>query len=93
MTKIIPIKKGKAKKQAVRTVVPGRHLKLPPQDMNEIQLVDTDTQLLLNLAQPNDFRNLVMALKVKFVKDIQSLAAACDLEVDTKIYFTFNTKE
>lgn len=92
MNKVIPMKKT-LRKRVVQTVVPGTHFKLPTQEHTEIQLVDTDTQLLLNLAEPNDFRNALSLLKAKFVKDTQALSDVCDLEVEVKVYFTFKTKE
>ena len=82
------------KKRTAQTVVPGKHLKLPSQKPSDIQLVDTDTDLLLHLARPNDFREGLSQLKQRFVSDVEELAGACDLDTEVKVYFTFkNHKE
>ena len=93
MNKVTPKRRRAVKTPATQTVVPGKHLKLPPQEPGDVQLVETDTVLLKELAAPNDFREALSNLKKNFVKDLEALAGVCDLKAEAKIYFTFKHRE
>lgn len=94
MAKIIPIKgKTASKTRLVKTIVPETDFKLPDQGYDEVQLINTDTDVLKSLAKPNDFREIVKAAKVRFIQDINNLSGACDLDVEVKVYFSFKNKE
>lgn len=89
--------KLKPKKKVVarpkKAIVPVDTAELPSQDIESLQLVHTDTQVLMEIAKPNLFRDEVQAKKVKFIKEIQQLSSKCGLEAELRVYFTFKLKE
>lgn len=66
---------------------------LPPQATDDIQLLDTETTVLLEMSKPNLFRDAIKSSKVKFVEEIQELADQCGLRAEMRVYFTFKLKE
>lgn len=66
---------------------------LPPQHTDDIQLLDTDTNLVLGLGDPNSFRVGLKDSKIRFIAEIHELAERIGLQADVRVYFTFKNKE
>jgi len=93
MAKLSKAKKKVTTRKTVaktRVIVPGEDFRLPSQAKSEIQLVETDPNLLLAMAKPNEFRDALQKAKEEFVNKVELLSALCDIKVDVRAYFTFN---
>ena len=87
MKKKLKITKKRAapKKQ----IIAPEDAQLPPQKDEDIQLLDTDTRLLLEMAKPNAFRNELVKAKLEFIERVKEISELCRVKADLRIYFTF----
>lgn len=80
---------GKPKQVSKKKIVPLSDVILPSQMKDDVQLIETDTKILMEMAKPNLFRDAILDSKLKFIAELDKLSAACGLSCDMRIYFTF----
>ena len=86
-------KKIVAKKTVSKITVDPSKISLPEQKMEDIQLLDTDTKLLMEMSKPNVFRDELQKAKVEFVERVQKMSSICNVDVKIRVYFTFKNLE
>lgn len=80
------------KKVIKKVMVSPQEVDLPPQDIEDIQLLHTETSLILKMSKPNVFREELLKLKKDFVVKVEKMSNACGVTGSVRVYFTFTEK-
>jgi hypothetical protein len=83
-----PRAKRASKKSAPKPKVQAMST-LPEQLAGDIQLFETDTNLLMKLEQASDLQSELRAEKLEFLKKVDELAGQHGLSAKLRVYFTF----
>lgn len=92
MAKKVQIKIGKkavSKKPVSKVSIDSSKDSLPEQSIGDIQLLDTDTKLLMEISKPNVFRDELQKAKIDFVERVQKMSSICNIDAKIRVYFTF----